>query len=194
MGYDIPRPRKNTSCTLLNLNERDLTACSCESALSTAFGISFVHSWASNTSLYMTASCDENVLVAATLTSGPALRKTVESESRARLEPTMLVRQSSFAPLDFANFAACIVSAVSPLWEMAIASAPFTGFAMNGYSEAMNALAFFPRCFSRRIARTVAAWNDVPHAMMWIVFAFAISGFAAFTSVARDSGRTIFCS
>jgi hypothetical protein len=62
--------------------------------------------------------------VLATPISGPACVYAPPSETLAIEEPTTLQIPKIIAPLDFANYLAANVSAVSPDWEIAIMTSP----------------------------------------------------------------------
>ena len=73
---------------------------------------------------YIVATCETNVLVAATPISIPARVYRTPSASRVACEPITLVTASTLAPRSRASRIAASVSAVSPDWEMPMTTSP----------------------------------------------------------------------
>ena len=135
-----------------------------------------------NAIIVKTANCAVNALVEATPISGPACVYAPPLLALAIDEPTTLTTPKITAPCRFAFSIATNVSAVSPLWEMAMMISPLliTGLRYLN-SEAYSTSTLIRHNSSKMYSATRPACQLVPQATITIRFAFMIC--SAYSSI-----------
>ncbi len=127
-----------------------------------------------NAIMVRTVTCVVNDFVEATPISGPACVYTPASVSRGMLEPTTLQMPTTTAFAALANRIAANVSAVSPLWLMAITKSFSLMIGLRYLNSEAYSTSTGMRAYSSiKYSPTKPACHDVPHATMIILSALS---------------------